>query len=278
MQSLFDNVSYECSAIATQRYSTSFSLGIRLIEKNLQKHIYALYGFVRFADEIVDTFHDFDKQTLLDRFVKDTYTALDEKISLNPILNSFQQTVSQFEIDIELIKTFIHSMQMDLTPPEYDQKTYEEYILGSAEVVGVMCLKIFVNGDEETYQKLKPSAMRLGAVFQKVNFLRDLQFDYTELNRSYFPDLAADNLTSERMGLIFQEIETDFDEAYKGIVQLPNSSRFGVYLAYRYYRKLFNKIKRTSSNKLLSERIRIPNFEKYFILLRSYLRYQLNMY
>lgn len=169
-------------------------------------------------------------------------------------------------------------MQMDLTPPEYDQKTYEEYILGSAEVVGLMCLKIFVNGDEQTYQKLKPSAMRLGAVFQKVNFLRDLQFDYKELNRSYFPDLTADNLTSERMELIFQEIETDFDEAYKGIVQLPNSSRFGVYLAYRYYRKLFNKIKRTSTNKLLSERIRIPNFEKYFILLRSYLRYQLNIY
>ena len=278
MKSLFDNVSYECSAITTQRYSTSFSLGIRLIEKHLQKHIYALYGFVRFADEIVDTFHDFDKQTLLDRFVKDTYTALDEKISLNPILNSFQQTVSQFKIDTELIKTFIHSMQMDLTPPEYDQKTYEEYILGSAEVVGLMCLKIFVNGDEQTYQKLKPSAMRLGAVFQKVNFLRDLQFDYKELNRSYFPDLTADNLTSERMELIFQEIETDFDEAYKGIVQLPNSSRFGVYLAYRYYRKLFNKIKRTSTNKLLSERIRIPNFEKYFILLRSYLRYQLNIY
>lgn len=278
MKSLFDNVSYECSAITTQRYSTSFSLGIRLLEKDLQQHIYALYGFVRFADEIVDTFHDFDKQTLLDRFVKDAYTALEEKISLNPILNSFQQTVSQFKIDTELIKTFIHSMQMDLAPPEYNQKTYEEYILGSAEVVGLMCLKVFVGGDEETYQKLKPSAMRLGAVFQKVNFLRDLQFDYTELNRSYFPDLTADNLTSERMGLIFQEIEADFDEAYKGIVQLPTSSRFGVYLAYRYYRKLFNKIKRTSSNKLLSERIRIPNFEKYFILLRSYLRYQLNMY
>jgi phytoene/squalene synthetase len=253
-------------------------LGIRLIEKSLQPHIYALYGFVRFADEIVDTFHDFDKQTLLNRFVADTYLALDEKISLNPILNSFQQTVREFKIDVELINTFIRSMQMDLNPQQYDQANYEQYILGSAEVVGLMCLKIFVNGNEETYQQLKPSAMRLGAVFQKVNFLRDLQFDVKELNRSYFPDLTADNLSQERMSLIFQEIDTDFDEAYKGIVQLPSSSRFGVYLAYRYYRKLFNKIKHTSTTQLLSQRIRIPDFEKYFILLRSYLRHQLNMY
>jgi phytoene/squalene synthetase len=167
---------------------------------------------------------------------------------------------------------------MDLNPQQYDQANYEQYILGSAEVVGLMCLKIFVNGNEETYQQLKPSAMRLGAVFQKVNFLRDLQFDVKELNRSYFPDLTADNLSQERMSLIFQEIDTDFDEAYKGIVQLPSSSRFGVYLAYRYYRKLFNKIKHTSTTQLLSQRIRIPDFEKYFILLRSYLRHQLNMY
>ncbi|MBP6663886.1 MAG: phytoene/squalene synthase family protein [Chitinophagales bacterium] len=278
MKSLYDSVSYQCSAITTQRYSTSFSLGIRLIEKSLQPHIYALYGFVRFADEIVDTFHDFDKQTLLNRFVADTYLALDEKISLNPILNSFQQTVREFKIDVELINTFIRSMQMDLNPQQYDQANYEQYILGSAEVVGLMCLKIFVNGNEETYQQLKPSAMRLGAVFQKVNFLRDLQFDVKELNRSYFPDLTADNLSQERMSLIFQEIDTDFDEAYKGIVQLPSSSRFGVYLAYRYYRKLFNKIKHTSTTQLLSQRIRIPDFEKYFILLRSYLRHQLNMY
>lgn len=274
----FDEVCNKCSKITAEQYSTSFSRAIKLLHRDLRSPIYSIYGFVRFADEIVDTFHDFDKQTLLNRFVADTYLALDEKISLNPILNSFQQTVREFKIDVELINTFIRSMQMDLNPQQYDQANYEQYILGSAEVVGLMCLKIFVNGNEETYQQLKPSAMRLGAVFQKVNFLRDLQFDVKELNRSYFPDLTADNLSQERMSLIFQEIDTDFDEAYKGIVQLPSSSRFGVYLAYRYYRKLFNKIKRTSTTQLLSQRIRIPDFEKYFILLRSYLRHQLNMY
>ena len=184
MKSLYDSVSYQCSAITTQRYSTSFSLGIRLIEKSLQPHIYALYGFVRFADEIVDTFHDFDKQTLLNRFVADTYLALDEKISLNPILNSFQQTVREFKIDVELINTFIRSMQMDLNPQQYDQANYEQYILGSAEVVGLMCLKIFVNGNEETYQQLKPSAMRLGAVFQKVNFLMQAAMGFISIEQN----------------------------------------------------------------------------------------------
>lgn len=277
MKALFDTVSYKCSKLTTLSYSTSFSLGIRLFSPNLRPHIYAIYGFVRFADEIVDTFHDYDKKRLLDRFKQDTHTAIEEGISLNPILNSFQQTVNAYHIDKELIDTFLHSMAMDLNEHEYDRSKYEEYILGSAEVVGLMCLKVFCLGDQEKYDALKSSAMKLGAAFQKINFLRDLKNDSLLLGRAYFPHLSNDRFDEFSKQRIEQEIEEDFAAGREGIARLPQSCRLGVYLAYVYYYSLFKKIRSTPSSRILEERIRIPNGQKYAILAGSYLRFKMDM-
>lgn len=278
MKDLYDKVSFKSSEMITKKYSTSFSLGILLLEPKIQKHIYSIYGFVRLADEIVDTFHDYPQEELLNEFVDDTKKAIRNKISLNPVLNSFQTTVNLYNIDEKLIDTFIHSMRMDLEDQQYNQELYEEYILGSAEVVGLMCLKIFVNGNDSEYERLKPFAMKLGSVFQKVNFLRDLRFDLKELNRSYFPSVTSNTLTENELDTIYAEIQEEFEYARKGVVSLPISSRMGVYLAYRYYHKLFKKIKRCNSEKIMNTRIRIPNFQKIMILFRSYVRYQLKMY
>jgi len=278
MKQLFDEVSYNCSKITTKKYSTSFYLGVLLLEKEIQTHICNIYGFVRFADEIVDTFHQYDKKNLLLDFEKDCYKAIHAKISLNPILNSFQQTVNSYNIENELIETFLLSMKMDLEPQEYSQENFKKYIFGSAEVVGLMCLRVFTNGNNEKYEELKPYAMKLGSVLQKVNFLRDVSYDYNVLDRTYFPDLDFNNITENNKQLIFQDIENEFNYALIGIKKLPISSRFGVYLAYKYYRKLFKKIQNTETKNLISQRIRIPNSEKYSILFRALVRHKLSRY
>ncbi len=276
MKALFDRISIRTSRMATRAYSTSFSLGILGLDKRYRDPIYSIYGFVRFADEIVDTFHDFDKQDLLKRFWDDTYHALDNKISLNPILNAFQKVVHDFNIDRELIDTFLRSMEMDLDKSTYDQTKYEEYILGSAEVVGLMCLKVFVNGDAQKYEELKYSAMKLGSAFQKINFLRDLHSDYQELGRTYFPGVDLEFFNEETKMAIESDIEKDFHEGYLGIKRLPKGSRFGVYIAYVYYYSLFGKIKNTHSQIILQERIRISNKRKYGLLVSSYVKHSLN--
>ena len=259
MKDLFDNVSIRCSRITTHAYSTSFSLGIRCLEKELRDPIYSIYGFVRFADEIVDTFHDYDKKALFNRFREETFQATSEKISLNPILNSFQATVNKFGIDNELIDMFLKSMEMDLSEKEYDPKRFKEYILGSAEVVGLMCLKVFCKGDDDMYQRLKPFAMSLGSAFQKINFLRDLKADFVGLGRTYFPELELNHFDEKDKGKIEENIAHDFAEGFKGIKMLPRSARFGVYVAYVYYLALFRKIKNTPSERVLQSRIRIRN-------------------
>lgn len=274
---LYDNVSFMASRYATQAYSTSFSMGIRCFDTWLQDPIYSIYGFVRFADEIVDTFHAFDKKGLLERFRADTFRALQEKISLNPILNSFQLTVNKFSIDHALIEQFLISMEMDLQKKEYDQQTFETYILGSAEVVGLMCLKVFCKGDQGMYEKLKPSAQRLGSAFQKVNFLRDLNADYVGLGRSYFPEVNINSLDDSGKAKIEASILADFEAGYSGIKQLPEGAKFGVYVAYLYYLALFKKIQSTPSHSVLRKRIRIENRKKASILFWSFLKYQLNL-
>jgi phytoene/squalene synthetase len=277
MKQLFDDISQEMSALTTKRYSTSFSLGISFLNKDLHKPIYSIYGFVRFADEIVDSFHGFDKETLLAEFKTETYKSIAQGISLNPILNSFQWAVNKYEIPLELIETFLNSMEMDLGKQIYDKATYEKYILGSAEVVGLMCLKVFVNGNEAEYEKLKPSAMKLGSAFQKINFLRDLKADYQELGRTYFPGIDMQEFNATVKKEIEADIEKDFRAGYEGILQLPKEARFGVYMAYKYYFKLFKKIKTKSVHSILTERIRIPNYRKVRILFTSYLRHNLNL-
>lgn len=277
MKSLFDEVSQKCSKITTRSYSTSFSMGILLFDKTIRPHIYAIYGFVRFADEIVDTFHDYNKKELLVDFRNETNQAIEKGISLNPILNSFQKTVNQYKIDHELIDLFLNSMEMDLHDQSYDQQTYENYILGSAEVVGLMCLTVFCQGDRKMYETLKPSAMKLGSAFQKINFLRDLKADYEGLGRTYFPSIDVEKLDEPMKLLIEEDIEKDFHEGYLGIKQLPKNSRFGVYLAYVYYYRLFEKIKNTHYTKILEKRIRVPNNIKYSLLLRSLVKYNLNL-
>ena len=276
MKALFDNISIRSSRMATRAYSTSFSLGILGLNKVYRDPIYSIYGFVRFADEIVDSFHGYDKKDLLDRFWKDTYHALDNGISLNPILNSFQKVVRDFDIDRDLIDTFLRSMEMDLSKSEYDQSKYEEYILGSAEVVGLMCLKVFVNGDATEYERLKYSAMKLGSAFQKINFLRDLHSDYKELGRTYFPGVDLLAFDEETKARIESDIEKDFHEGYLGIKQLPKGSRFGVYIAYVYYYSLFGKIKNNNSQIILQARVRISNKRKYALLASSYVKHSLN--
>ncbi len=277
MKQLFDDISQEMSALTTKRYSTSFSLGISFLSKDLHKPIYSIYGFVRFADEIVDSFHGFDKENLLAEFKTETYKSIAQGISLNPILNSFQWAVNKYEIPLELIETFLNSMEMDLGKQIYDKATYEKYILGSAEVVGLMCLKVFVNGNEAEYEKLKPSAMKLGSAFQKINFLRDLKADYQELGRTYFPGIDMQEFNATVKKEIEADIEKDFRAGYEGILQLPKEARFGVYMAYKYYFKLFKKIKTKSAHSILTERIRIPNYRKVRILFTSYLRHNLNL-
>lgn len=277
MKEIFDDLSARCSKITTKTYSTSFSLGIYFLNKSLHKDIYNIYGFVRFADEIVDSFHGFDKEHLIERFGNDTVEAIKSKISLNPILNSFQQTVNSYNIEWELIDTFLKSMEMDLDKNEHNEGTFDEYILGSAEVVGLMCLRVFTNNDHEQYEYLKPSAMKLGSAFQKINFLRDLKADYEELGRSYFPGIDLGKFDVDQKKLIEENIEKDFDEALIGIKQLPKSSRQGVYLAYIYYRSLFNKIKCCSPDKIMTMRVRISNRLKFGLMLNSLVRVRLNM-
>ncbi len=277
MIKLFHQVSQECSRITTELYSTSFSSSIRLLHKDLRTPVFNIYGFVRFADEIVDTFHDFDKETLLAEFKKDTYTAIEKKISLNPILNSFQLTVNEFKIDSKLIDAFLLSMEMDLGKKQYDKSGYDEYIYGSAEVVGLMCLYVFCNGDQSSYEHLKPYACSLGAAFQKVNFLRDLKADFEGLDRMYFPGCDFSNFTQEDKLKIEEDIQKDFDHAYEGILQLPLKAKFGVYVAYKYYLSLFKKIKKLQPQKILDTRVRIPDHGKMFILAKAGIRSQLNL-
>ena len=278
MKSIFDKVSADCSKNVTNSYSTSFSLATKMLSKSIRQDIYNIYGFVRFADEIVDTFHDYDKKELLNRFIDELNFSLKNKISTNPILNSFQYTVNKYKIDYGLIDSFLKSMKMDLKKIKYNsEKEYKEYIYGSADVVGLMCLKVFVSGDEETFKKLKPSAMALGSAFQKVNFLRDLNADFHELNRTYFPNLDFKAFDDQSKMLIMEDIENDFRKALKGIYELPNNSKFGVYAAYKYYRRLLVKLKRTSYMKIKNERVRVPNYQKVDVLARSYVRYRLNI-
>ena len=277
MKELFDMISRKSSKIATITYSTSFSLGIRFFSKKFHDPIYAIYGFVRFADEIVDSFHGFDKAKLLERFKNDTYLAIEEGISLNPILNNFQWAVNTNKIEHELIDRFLHSMEMDLKEIDYDQPAFEEYILGSAEVVGLMCLRVFCEGDEEKYRQLRSSAMRLGSAFQKINFLRDLKADYKDLGRSYFPGVDLTYFTEDTKKKIEADIALDFADGLEGIRKLPKGARFGVYMAYVYFYKLFLKIKRANSAQIMMERIRIPNRTKYKLLFTSFLRHQFNL-
>lgn len=277
MMPLFHKVSQLCSRITTEEYSTSFSSAIRLLHKDLRDPIYNIYGFVRFADEIVDTFHDHDKDSLLKRFKKDTYQAIAEGISLNPILHSFQLTVNRYKIDHDLIEAFFHSMEMDLNKQQYDQSRYQEYIYGSAEVVGLMCLFIFCEGNKEEYQKLKPHAQSLGAAFQKVNFIRDVKADYDSLDRTYFPEVDFRNFTNRCKEKIEEDIAADFEHAYEGILMLPWKARFGVYVAYKYYLSLFRKIRKTEPERILEQRIRIPNYHKALILVRAGVKNQLKL-
>ena len=274
MKKLFEELSYEVSKITTKKNSTSFSLGILALSPSIRPAIYAIYGFVRLADEIVDSFHHYDKKELLDRFKAQTWQALDEGISLNPILQSFQETVHTYKIDRSLIEQFLHSMEMDLKKIEYNSELYEEYILGSAEVVGLMCLQVFVEGDREAYEHLKPYAMKLGSAFQKINFLRDLKDDYYILGRTYFPNINLQHFTDEEKRQIEAEINEEFREALIGIRKLPASSKFGVYLAYRYYQSLLKKIAKTTAATITRQRIRIPDTEKFSLMMRSYIQYK----
>lgn len=277
MIQLFHKVSHECSKITTEEYSTSFSSAIRMLHKDLRKPIYNIYGFVRFADEIVDTFHEYDKAILLDEFKKETYLAIDRGISLNPILHSFQATVNEYKIDRKLVDAFLHSMELDLNKQQYDGRGYQEYIYGSAEVVGLMCLCVFCENDKEAYERLKPYARSLGSAFQKVNFLRDLKADYLGLERTYFPGIDFNNFTDWDKAAIEDEIQKDLDDAYAGILQLPIKARFGVYVAYKYYLGLFRKIKHVHARRIMEERIRIPNYAKAWLATKAMIRTQLNI-
>ena len=278
MIKLFHDVSQQCSKAVTEKYSTSFSSAIRLLHPDLRTPIYNIYGFVRFADEIVDTFHQYRKEELLTEFRKDTYAAIERGISLNPILHSFQITVREYNISHDLIEAFFNSMEMDLSKTTYNSNGYKEYIYGSAEVVGLMCLYVFCEGDRNMYNDLKPSAQALGAAFQKVNFLRDVKADYEQLNRAYFPEVDFKNFTPTMKRQIEEDISQDFENAYEGILNLPHKARFGVSVAYKYYLSLFKKIKRTTPASIMEQRIRIPNYGKAYIVAKAGLRSQLNLY
>ncbi len=277
MKLLFDHLSLEVSKLTTHTYSTSFSLGIYFLNNRLRSAVYSIYGFVRVADEIVDSFEGYDKKQLLEKFRQETYEAIQSRISVNPILNSFQKAVHDYNISPELIETFLESMKMDLQKTDYTIAKYQQYILGSAEVVGLMCLHVFTEGNAALYEELKPYAMKLGAAFQKVNFLRDMKDDYYILGRTYFPNLDIREFTGDTKKQIEQEIEEDFKIALQGIKKLPASSKGGVYLAYVYYRSLFNKIKKLPPHKILTERIRINNGRKFGLMVNSLLEYKMNL-
>ncbi len=278
MKALFDQVSNECSVNVTKMYSTSFSSAVKMLAPSIRQDIYNIYGFVRFADEIVDSFHDYDKEFLFDRFQKDLNFALEQKISLNPILNAFQHTVNKYKIPKSLIISFMKSMKMDLYKNEYNTTDeYNEYIYGSADVVGLMCLQVFVNGDTKKYNELKDSAMRLGSAFQKVNFLRDLKADFEQLNRTYFPNTDLSQLDEESKQEIIKDIENDFEAAFVGIKNLPIEARFGVYTAYRYYKKLLIKLKKTPSTEIKNTRIRVSDYQKASLFAQCYFNFKLNI-
>ena len=274
MKQLFDELSYSVSKITTKKYSTSFSLGILALKPSIRNAIYAIYGYVRLADEIVDSFHEYDKEKLLNRLKTETKNALEERISLNPILQSFQETVHTYQIDTTLIEQFLNSMEMDLQKVDYNSALYNEYIFGSAEVVGLMCLQVFTEGSKEKFEELKPYAMKLGSAFQKINFLRDLKDDYQILGRTYFPNVDMCMFDNCVKCQIEQEIEEEFKEALIGIKKLPNSSKFGVYLAYKYYISLFKKIQRRTSTEILNSRVRVSNLQKIFVAFKSYVQFK----
>ncbi|MBA6316157.1 phytoene/squalene synthase family protein [Cellulophaga baltica] len=278
MKSIFDQVSYSCSKTVTESYSTSFSLATKMLHSSIRRDIYNIYGFVRFADEIVDTFHDYDKELLFDKFENDLKDALEHKISLNPILNSFQHTYHAYKIPYHLVDSFMKSMRMDLYKTVYKTDAeYKEYIYGSADVVGLMCLKVFVQGDQESYDSLKTSAMALGSAFQKVNFLRDLKDDFEDLNRTYFPNTNLKQLDEVSKKRIVDEIKADFQLGYEGIERLPHTAKFGVYTAYKYYSRLLSKLQKTPPLEIQNARIRVPNYEKFGLLAKSYVNYKLNL-
>ncbi|WP_026704295.1 phytoene/squalene synthase family protein [Flavobacterium soli] len=278
MKSIFDKVSFDCSRNVTKSYSTSFSSAVKMLAPSIRQDIYNIYGFVRFADEIVDSFHDYNKADLLQLFENNLHQALKDKISLNPILNSFQHTVTKYNIPVEMIDAFMQSMKLDLVKNEYTTKQeYQEYIYGSADVVGLMCLKVFVKGDKQKFEELKEAAMRLGSAFQKVNFLRDLKADFEELNRTYFPDTDLNKLDEISKQKIIDEIEADFKAAYEGILHLPLEAKFGVYTAYVYYKKLLSKLKKTPSAEIKNTRIRVSDYQKFGLFAKCYLTYRLNI-
>jgi phytoene/squalene synthetase len=279
MKKVFDQVSNECSKLVTKKYSTSFSLAVKMLSPKIRAAIYNIYGFVRFADEIVDSFHSFDKEKLINKFEASYYESLEDGISLNPILNAFQHTVFKYQIPDSLVQSFLESMKADLYKSEYKTKEeYDAYIYGSADVVGLMCLKVFVNGDVAKYEELKEPAMRLGSAFQKVNFLRDLKEDIENLDRSYFPNIDLKQLDNDSKKKIIEEIENDFEIAYKhGVLKLPVEAKFGVYVAYRYYKRLLKKLKDTPSSKIMETRIRISNPMKINLLARSFVKFKLNL-
>jgi phytoene/squalene synthetase len=278
MKSIFDNVSETCSKTVTKTYSTSFSLATKMLAPCIRQDIYNIYGFVRFADEIVDSFHDYNQKELFDEFEQQLHRALDRKISLNPILNAFQETFHKYDIDVTLVQAFMKSMRTDLHKTTYlTKEEYQDYIYGSADVVGLMCLKVFVNGDSEQYDKLKESAMHLGSAFQKVNFLRDLKSDYEDLNRTYFPNTDLSKLDEVSKQAIINEIEQDFELGLQGIKELPMEAKFGVFMAYRYYSQLLKKLKKTPALQIKNARIRVPNYKKIELLTRSYVKFQLNL-
>ncbi len=278
MKSIFDTVSFNCSQNVTKSYSTSFSSAVKMLAPSIRQDIYNIYGFVRFADEIVDTFHDYDKEKLFAQFEVDLTNALQDKISLNPILNSFQHTVHKYAIPSTMIASFMKSMELDLYKKDYKtMDEYNEYIYGSADVVGLMCLKVFVNGDDAKFKELEQAAMRLGSAFQKVNFLRDLKADYEDLNRTYFPNTDLSKLDEHSKKEIIAEIEADFEAGFQGILRLPLEAKFGVYTAFVYYKKLLTKLKNTPSREIKNARIRVPDYQKIGLLAKCYVNYRLNL-
>lgn len=278
MKALFDTVSFACSVKVTKAYSTSFSSAVKMLAPSIRQDIYNIYGFVRFADEIVDSFHEYNKEVLFEKFENELEDAIQNKISLNPILNSFQHTVNKHNISQDLIDAFMKSMKLDLVKQEYKTtEEYHEYIYGSADVVGLMCLMVFVNGDEKKYEELKAFAMKLGSAFQKVNFLRDLKADFEGLNRTYFPNTDLNKLTETSKKEIIEDIEADFRMAYEGILRLPIEAKFGVYTAYRYYKRLLTRLKTTPSTEIKNARIRVPDYQKVELLARCYVKYRLNL-
>ncbi len=277
MIELYHKSCSECSQLITNNYSTSFSMGIRLFDKKFRKPIYGIYAFVRFADEIVDTFHQHNKEKLLAKFRQDTYDAVADKISLNPVLQAYQEVVNKYDIDQSLTDAFLDSMAMDLDYKNYQDDLYKKYIYGSAEVVGLMCLKVFCEGDEKAYERLRNSACSLGSAFQKLNFLRDMKSDYQERGRVYFPGVDFNHFSAKDKAFIEADIKADFDHAYQGIVQLPEGAKFGVYLAYVYYQNLFKKIRNSSVQHVKKDRIRVNDAKKLFLLFRAGLKNSLNL-